>query len=57
LPAGCPPYTPTVSQLRVRRRTSKTALRRHRGQINHSRCRAYPSPNDPPPIDRCVITT
>ena len=33
------------------------ALRRHLGQISQSRRRAYPSPNDPPPIGRCVIGT
>src|SRR4051812_9622395 len=34
---------------------SKIALRRHLGQINQSRCLAYPRPNDPPPISRRVI--
>jgi hypothetical protein len=29
-------------------------LRLHVGQMSHWRNRAYPSPNDPPPIERLV---
>jgi len=35
--------------------TSKITLRLHAGQMSHSRFRAYPNPNDPPPMLRTVI--
>jgi len=44
-----------ASQLRVPRFASKMKLRRQVGQMSHSRCREYPRPKDPPPMDRRVI--
>jgi hypothetical protein len=35
--------------------SSKFTLRRLAGQISQSRLRAYPRPNDPPPMLRDVI--